>query len=147
MKNVLKIMSLSFFLAGSFVTATKADMKTLCENKNISCSDLNYTKTISEKNALLEDPTAVCSECPLSHLYWACANRGVIVPEEKLDDTTSYRNETPPTCVVFPSCADLGYRLTVAQVKKISYTRSCSACPFDGSKWACVGSSGLLKVE
>ena len=150
MKNIFKIICFSvLLLSANIVDAVAADVATLCAktDKQLTCADLNYTLNTEQKNSYYKNYSgAVCSECPLSRLYFSCARRSTSAVTERLD-TVEALDVTIPTCGAYPSCSDMGYRISSTDVIKIRSTRSCSACPFDGTKWACVGPSGLLKVN
>ena len=147
MRNILKLTFLSVFVTVSVAFATD-DIGSLCNNKHLSCSDLNYNMTTAEKNSYLNNFSGgVCSPCPLTHSSWTCAQRGLSVVIEQIDSLSPHDYENIPVCDVFPSCYDLGYRLTAEQVGNVDTSRSCSACPFDGTKWACAGQGGLVKVN
>lgn len=146
------------FTVGFLILAVVADfasagalgdshVEAICKKENPTCADLYYTKTTSEKNSYMDANQGwVCSECPLSPDRWACVQRGISYAAEVVDDIPDITGNIP-TCGKFPSCAEMGYKLTAASVGKIRADRNCSACPFDGRRWACVGPSGVLKVN
>lgn len=40
-------------------------------------------------------------------------------------------------CKAPKTCESMGYNLTKTQVKRVPSSAHCSACPLDGTKWAC----------
>lgn len=118
--------------------------------------DLHYTLTLEDANQKMADDKVVCTPCPLNNYYYSCVERGG--PNVNISDyytvTTPSFAEYDKTCVAFPDCKALGYRLSLTTVKQkipqyyknpntgnIIYKYFCSACPLDGNVWACVKSA------
>lgn len=121
----------------------------LCEipDKKLDCSMLHYTYSSAQKDAALKNPAMVCTQCPTDADYWSCATRAT--DASQYIPLTSF-DITPKTggvsgCVALPTCENLGYVFSSVKVSGVPASYSCSACPFDGSKWACAGSGGLVK--
>ena len=133
------------------VTAFINNNKYLCEipDKTLDCSMLHYTYSSAQKDAALKNPAMVCTQCPTDADYWSCATRAT--DASQYIPLTSF-DITPKTggvsgCVALPTCEDLGYVFSSVKVSGVPASYSCSACPFDGSKWACAGSGGLVKPQ
>lgn len=149
-KTIIFIINLVLF---SQINVSKAeDIASLCLKKDndLKCNDdLNYTLSQEAKNSFISQHTnAVCSACPLDYEVWSCTVKektGDFIPIEIYDLDIKTNDERLKGCIKFPSCYDLGYAFSSAEVEKISKDFSCSACPYDGSKWACAKGNDLYK--
>lgn len=126
-----KIFCLMFLSAMLFQLPRAMCEKTpeeLCNIKNITCADLNYTVSYNA--------SATCTPCPIvSENKYSCISRSS-------GYSLSYLSIIPKrsgakTCEALPSCADLGYQITKENAARVSTQYSCSACPLDGNMWAC----------
>lgn len=135
-----------FILYSGVAFGTVAD---LCAKKEteLTCADLHYTAqaaTINEYENLSEGK-GVCTRCPVNSSYASCAKREMnAIPALYTIDVTVV-NRDLNHCEVLPTCTELGYTLSVNDVKSIPKTYSCSACPLDGNLWACAGPDGLVR--
>ena len=141
---------LGFVLFSQIQAANAEDVVALCLKKeeNLTCSDLNYTMTESYKNQNYYGSNDICTPCPIDSKVWSCAHRhyATVISVE----TTAIRGQDYlfNGCINFPSCGELGYLFTTNQVSDLGFEEyTCSACPFDGSQWACAGVKGLIKPK
>lgn len=128
--------------------ASDAHTKNICsiKDKDLKCSDLNYFLDQDARDTYLDaNSTGVCSSCPLDYHLWACTKRGDATTIAITTVTDDFPATGAPVCANFPSCEQLGYYFSAAQVEKVAKEYSCSACPLDGRKWACAGPEGLVK--
>ncbi|MBR3502075.1 MAG: hypothetical protein IKO06_04125 [Alphaproteobacteria bacterium] len=118
-----------------------------------SCAVLNYTFSTANKEAFLADaenhPHGVCSECPVDATYYSCTDRAKTEDPSKIQTANKPSQTHTPTCanITGINCAALGYYFAENDVYNVPATYSCSACPLDGTKWACANTSGLVKPK
>lgn len=122
----------------------------LCQKKDIelTCQMINYNLSYSQRNSALKNPNAVCTACPLDNSYWSCAVR-------QTSSSTSYTKasvdvpDNPETCTNFKTfnCSSMGYYLSTNEVGRIPRSFSCSACPLDGTRWACASTRSIGLVR
>ena len=134
-KTIFCLMFLSAMLF-QLPSAMSETPENLCNIKNITCADLNYTDSYNA--------SATCTPCPIvSENKYSCVSRSS--PWYSLSTlSVATKASGAKTCEKLPSCADLGYRITKENAARVSTPYSCSACPLDGNYWACAR-SGLKK--
>lgn len=144
----LVLYTLSFMLCYQInLSQAEIDISGLCLKKELTCNDLNYILNTNTKNEFVRNnQNAVCSVCRLDFDSWACTTKESETLVNPLLYPLEPKNiEKLPACVKFPSCEELGFAFTSEEVHHISKKYSCSACPFDGNRWACAGQNGLIK--
>jgi hypothetical protein len=118
---------LVFAMFFQLTSAMSETPENLCNKKNITCSDLNYTDSYSA--------SATCTPCPIvSENKYSCISRS---SGSLTSLSIDIKQAGAKVCEKLPSCADLGYQITKENAAKVSTIYSCSACPLDGNYWAC----------
>ncbi len=143
MKKIVTFLFFFSFMTCSYVNAADVNVSEMCQKKNsdLTCSDLNYTETdISNGNDI------TCTPCPIyKENKYSCAQKNATTIAYSNTSVTTVRRGAY-ACDQIPSCSQMGYQISKENVKKIPSSFSCSACPFDGNYWACVGGGSLVKV-
>ncbi len=127
MKKIIFCIMLVFAMFFQLTSAMSETPENLCNKKNITCSDLNYTDSYNAG--------ATCTPCPIvSENKYSCISRS---SDSLTSLSIDIKQAGAKVCEKLPSCADLGYQITKANAARVSTTYSCSACPLDGNYWAC----------